>query len=291
MSIKFKEQFPNYQTFSNNEFLMNRVNYDLLKELSYKIPKLLIETAQVHKGLNLDGTLRNMADTVSGHTNNDKTQNWGWDFIIKDFEEQFLDFVDLKFHKFMDCILDLEKFFLNPIKDFNDIFEERDFGYRLTENPEKPWRCVNPAINMSMDIEEVILSTTELCEQTAQHIKQAKEQLTRAHELRPRKDAIRDCLSAMEALMKHLTNAKDVEQAEERMRADNEKWGQGFIVKDGLILWKMFHNKFKDIRHGNFDISEISYDEAIYFVDKLLAYVKYISARAIASEKEEELIF
>ncbi|XQY91888.1 hypothetical protein ACNRWW_20800 [Metabacillus sp. HB246100] len=143
---------------------------------------------------------------------------------------------------------------------------------------------------MSVDFEEVILSTTELCKQTAEHIRQARVQLTRANELRARKDSIRDCLSAMEALMKHLTKANDIDHADEIMRADKEKWGQSFIVKDGIILWNMFHDKYKDIRHGNFTISKISYDETIYFIDKLLAYVKYISARAAASKKDE-LIF
>lgn len=168
--------------------------------------------------------------------------------------------------------------------------EEHDFGYQLTDDPENPWRCINPTVSMSVDFEEVILSTADLCKQTAEHIRQARMQLIRANELRARKDAIRDCLSAMEALMKHLTNANDIDHADEIMRADKEKWGQSFIVKDGIILWNMFHDKYKDIRHGNFTISEISYDESIYFVDKLLAYVKYISARAVATEKDE-LIF
>lgn len=116
MSKKFKILFPDYQIYSNDDFLMNKVTYNLLKELSYKMPKLLIETAQARKGLNLDGTFQNMTHVVSGHTNNDKTKHWGWDFIIRDFEEQMLDFQELKFHKFMDCIFRLEKVFSQPCK-------------------------------------------------------------------------------------------------------------------------------------------------------------------------------
>lgn len=291
MSVKFKDLFPDYQAYSNDEFLMNEVTPQLLRELSFKLPKFLVELSQIRKGLALDGNLRTMADIVSEYTNNEKTEHWGWDYIKGDLESQMLDFKNVKFHRFMDCILDLRRYCFKPEKEFNDIFEEFDFGYRLTDDEEKPWRCINPSVSMSVDIEEVILSTSELCRQTAEHIIQAKKQLIRANELRARKDAIRDCLSAMEALMKHLTNAKDIDQADLLMRADSEKWGQKGIVRDGITLWNMFHDKYKDIRHGDFTISEISYDESIYFVERLLAYVKYISARAVEAEKEDELIF
>ncbi|MFD2368877.1 hypothetical protein ACFSO0_02505 [Brevibacillus sp. GCM10020057] len=290
MAKKFKDLFPDYKAYSNEDYLMNKVTYQLLKELSFKLPKLLAESVYVRKGLNLNGTLRNMCDIVSGYTNNDKTTNWGWDFIIKDFENQMLDFQDLKFHKFMDCVVDLKKFILNPVQEFNDIFEEHDFGYRLTDDLEKPWICVNPNIGMVIHIKEVIATTKEVCKQTADHIKQAKEQLTRATESRARKDAIRDCLSAMEALMKKLTNTKSIDDADRLMRADRETWGPKVIVSEGIKLWKLFHEDYTDIRHGDFNNSEITYEEAIYFVERILSFVKYISTRTV-DDKEIELIF
>ena len=170
-------------------------------------------------------------------------------------------------------------------KSLNEIFDDHEFGYRLTGIAEKPWMSINASIGLSMNIEEVILTTAEICEQTAEHIKQAKIQLTRATELRARKDAIRDCLSAMEALLKHVTNTNDIKDADKLIRSDENKWGQVSIAKDGIALWNMFHRDYQDIRHGDFKISEMSHDEAVYFIDRILAFVKYLSARAVENNK------
>jgi hypothetical protein len=82
MSVKFKDLFPDYQAYSNDDFFMNKVTYNLLKELSFKLPKLLVERTRTSRGLNLDGTFRNMCDVVSGYTNNEKTTNWGFDILL-----------------------------------------------------------------------------------------------------------------------------------------------------------------------------------------------------------------
>lgn len=290
--VEFKELFPDYAAYSNDSYLMNTVTTSLLREIAQKLPRVYQQLKFDTPNLILDGTMRNACDIVSLYTNNDKTNHWGFEYIVRDFDSQVRDFEHVKFHKFMDAMRDLGKSDV-ILKALNSIFEDHDFGYRLSDDSTNPWICINPSIGMSVDFEEVILTTSEICQQTAEHIKQAREQLTRADEPRARKDAIRDCLSAMEALMTYLTGTPDIPEADKVMRADTEKWGQGFIVKDGVTLWKMFHNDYKDIRHGNnFDISKISYDEAIYFVDKLLAYVKYLSARALGeSSKEEKLIF
>jgi len=40
-----------------------------------------------------------------------------------------------------------------------------------------------------------------------------------------------------------LTGTDDIVEADKILRSDTEKWGQGFIIKDGITLWNMFHNK------------------------------------------------
>ncbi|HHA6143412.1 TPA: hypothetical protein ACOM8X_002323 [Staphylococcus aureus] len=141
----------------------------------------------------------------------------------------------------------------------DNVFEDYNFGYKLTNESKYNWLCINPNVGEVVNFEELIITTSELCKQTAEHIKQAQEQLNRVNELRARKDAIRDCLSAMEALMTYLTGTTDISAADKAMRDDEGTWGQGFIIKEGITMWNMFHNKYKDIRHGNnFDISLIS---------------------------------
>lgn len=291
ISVKFKELFPDYQAYSNEHFLMNEVTHSLLKAISYKLPSLLREKTSNRNGfgkLDLDGSLKNMCNIVSEYTNNDKTTHWGWNYIIRDFEEQMLDFQHVRFCKFMDAIQRFAELLGNAVDELNDIFEEHNFGYRLTNEPEIAWICVNPNIGMAIQIGEVIETTSEVCKQTAEHIKQAKEHLKRGNESRARKDAIRDCLSAMEALMKKLTNTGDVKDAYKIMSENKEYWGPRVIIVDGITLWNLFHDKYPDTRHGNPEISEISYEQAIYFIDRILAYVKYLSTRAI---EEDEFSF
>lgn len=286
--VKFKELFPDYKYYSNEEYLMSTVSKELLRAISQTLPRRLYAIRKTKPGLNVDGTLKNMCDIVSLHTNSRNTNNWGYDYLTRDFINLFEEFEDIHFHKFMDAVLELsnmDEIFLNEL---NEIFEDHDFGYKLTGDSNKPWVTVNSNIGLATNITDVIISTEQISRQTADHIRQAQKQLVRAGELRARKDAIRDCLSAMESLMTHLTGTIDIDNADRLMRENPEKWGQSFIVKDGIILWNMFHNRYKDIRHGNFNISEISYDEAIYFIDKLLAYVKYISSRAQENKTENE---
>ncbi|WP_226341376.1 hypothetical protein [Staphylococcus aureus] len=247
--MEFKKQFPDYLNYKNEEYLMNVVTEELLREIAQRLPRVYIQQKQQNRYLNLDETIKNACDVVSIYTNN---KNRGYDFIIRDFEEQVVDFKKIgKFHKFMDATSELAK---------NDnVFEDYNFGYKLTNESKYNWLCINPNVGEVVNFEELIITTSELCKQTAEHIKQAQEQLNRVNELRARKDAIRDCLSAMEALMTYLTGTTDISAADKAMRDDEETWGQGFIIKEGITMWNMFHNKYKDIRHGNnFDISLIS---------------------------------
>lgn len=283
---KFKDLFPDYDMYLNDTYLMNTIKPGLLREIAQKLPRVLQERKHEEPALNLAGTMKIACDKVSLYTNKDKTGNWSFDYIVKDFDSQVRDFENVKFHKFMDAMDDLGRMDIFQ-KALNEIFEDHDFGYRLRGDPEKPWISINPSIGLSIDIDEVILTTAEICEQTAEHIKQAKQQLTRAIELRARKDAVRDCLSAMEALMKQVTNTHDIKHADKIIRDDEENWGQVSIAKDGILLWKMFHKDYKDIRHGDFDVSKLSHDEAVYFIDRILAYVKYISSRAMNSGVKE----
>lgn len=286
--MEFKKQFPDYLNYKNEESLMNVVTEELLREIAQRLPRVYIQQKQQNRYLNLDGTIKNACDVVSVYTNNEKTKNWGYDFIIRDFEEQVVDFKIGKFHKFMDAMSELAK---------NDnVFEDNNFGYKLTNESKYNWLCINPNVGEVVNFEELIITTSELCKQTAEHIKQAGEQLNRVNEYRAIKDAIRDCLSAMEDLMTYLTVTTDISAADKAMRDDEETWGQGFIIKEGITMWNMFHNKYKDIRHGNnFDISLISYEETIYFIDKLLVYVKYLSSKAtstdITKKSKEEFQF
>ena len=266
MITKFKDIFGYYETYTNDDdYLMNIVTSDLLRQVSNIFIQGLRNKALNFNGIvriNLDRSINVLCNIVCGYANIDETTNWGWDFIIADYKEAFQSLLSKPFYKFMDATSKIAIEFLGGeiSEELNEAFSENNFGYRIQNNADLPWICINPNVNMAIEIDEVVETTEELCKQTAEHIKQAKEQLSRPTNERARKDAIRDCLSAMEALVKKVTNTNDIKDAIEDMRVNEDIWGPKVITSDGIKLWNMFHRNYTDIRHGNDDISDIPLD-------------------------------
>lgn len=282
MITKFKDLFPDYNTFANEEYIMNKINSELIRQIFYCLLQGVKTSKELYKGpgrLDIDGTVRNLCDVISEYTNMPKTENWGWDFIIRDMEEFMFNFLKKPFHKFMDALSRIALSFFDGliIDEINEIFEENKLGYKLVNDINKPWICINPKIDRAIDICIVEETIEELSVQAAAHIRQAKEQLSRCEDARARKDAIRDCLSAMETLLKKITGTSSVDNAVSLMIRDCNKWGPKIIVTDGIKMWKLFHEEYRDIRHGDDDISNISLKQSIYFIDRILSYVTYIS--------------
>ncbi|WP_436859233.1 hypothetical protein [Mammaliicoccus sciuri] len=73
--MSFKNEFPEYINYSNEDYLMNEVTIPLLREIAQKVPRVYVEQKRKNFNLNLDGTVRNACDTISLYTNNEKTQN------------------------------------------------------------------------------------------------------------------------------------------------------------------------------------------------------------------------
>lgn len=294
MITKFKNLFEYYETYKNEDYIMNELNHDLLRNISYVIIEGLREKGRNYKGpgrLSLDGSLKSLCDIVSEFNNTEKTKNWGWDYLINDFEEEFLNFYTKPFYKFMDAIskIALDFFRGSIIDSLNEAFKENSFGYRIQLDRDKPWICINPGHGMVIEIEDVVQSVEELCKQASDHIRQAREQLSKSVNSRARKDGIRDCLSAMEALVKKVTNTSDIDKAIEEMRKNEVLWGPKIITTDGVKLWNLFHREYRDIRHGDDDISEITIEQSIYFVERILAYVNYISKITKNIPQEENI--
>lgn len=261
---------------------MNKINSELIRQVFYCLLQEVKVSKEVYNGrgkLDADGKIRNLCDVISEYTNMPKTEYWGWNYIIKDMEESMFNFSKKPFHKFMDALSRITLVFFDGliIDEINEIFEENKLGYRLVKDESKPWICINPKVGRAIDICVVEENIEELSVQAASHIRQAKEQLSRCEDARARKDAIRDCLSAMETLLKKTTETNSVDNAVSLMIRYSTKWGPKIIVSDGIKMWKLFHENYRDIRHGDEEISNITYEQSIYFIDRILSYVIYIS--------------
>ncbi len=168
------------------------------------------------------------------------------------------------------------------LEDLNDIFEEYDFGYRLRTNEAGAFVPYWELLEEPERVEEAITTTQEevkdICDQAFEHLEQAKDQLQKTDSLRAMKDALRDCLSAMEALINQMGGISDIKKSTKTLR-DDGRWGNDIIVKEGLSIWNRMHDLYPDIRHGHHSPSVISREEALYWIDRIMAFVSYMSRK------------
>lgn len=280
----FKEIYLNYESFSNDDFNMNKIEKSLLRNMSSIIIEGLRNKASKEylisrKRIDFDGCMVKICNIVTEFTLEEETKHWGGDYIINDFKNKMLFFYTKPFYRFMDCINKIAiGWFKGEItNELNMVFEEHKFGYRLNNDVDNPWMCINPSYNTSIDLQEVITTVEDLCQQTAEHIRQYKEQISKQNNLRARKDAIRDCLSAMESLMKKVTNSHSVSNANNYLVQNNNIWVNKMIVTDRHKMWKHLQDTYPDVRHGDEDITDMSEEEAFYYAEIILIYVNYIT--------------
>lgn len=144
----------------------------------------------------------------------------------------------------------------------------------------------------SSDVIKEIVATQEKVEsisrQSYERFESAKRQFYNMEiDERARKDAVRSCFDAMEALVKELGDDKDIKEATKNLTGakDNdgfEIWGPSEIVKDGHNLFNQLHRLYPDVRHGTQDAlaSTMTMEEAKYYVERITAFMNYMVSKA-----------
>lgn len=112
-------------------------------------------------------------------------------------------------------------------------------------------------------------------QQAVEHLTQAKQQLTAAADERARKNAVRDCASAMETVIKTLGCDDDIKQASKKLR-ESKQWGLDDIVKDGDAMFSNLHRLYPDFRHGSKETSNIGINEAKYWIERITVYIDFM---------------
>jgi len=124
-------------------------------------------------------------------------------------------------------------------------------------------------------LEETIRIVPDIYQQARSHLAQARKHIFSIDDARSRKDALRDCLSAMEALIKQVSEKNDIKLGTQHLR-DNV-CGPNIIVKDGLSIWNQIHNLYADIRHGDSTPTDLPQAEALYWIERILTFINYLS--------------
>ena len=159
----------------------------------------------------------------------------------------------------------------------NEFLEDLQIGYILEVDRLSglaSWR-LRTSVASRTEVVEDTMHVKDICEQTLDYLKQAKTHLVNNANDRDLKDAIRDCMSAMEAMLKDLSGKTDIKDATTALRVSTS-WGPDIIVKDGLSLWDRIHDFYPDIRHGA-KKSDMTNEEALYWLERLTCFIRYMS--------------
>ena len=266
----FKQEHRDYQSYESKDYYVNIFPEDFCSALEGYIARHCQNAQQ------LKGVINDIASRIP----RELTHNWGWDFLIGDLSDYVWDLCNSKFHKTMDFLSDFFDRFQGDIdlEDFNEFLEDLKLGYILEYDSWEGfnWKIRENVSNRVEKFEETTAAVKDICTQRLEHLQQAKQHLLSTENNRDRKDAIRDCMSAMEAMLKTITGEKDVKHATGQMRQEGN-WGPDIIVKDGLSLWNRLHDMYPDVRHGNPKKSELTDEEALYWVERINCFIMYIS--------------
>jgi hypothetical protein len=147
---------------------------------------------------------------------------------------------------------------------------------RLEYSARQVLREVHSKIQIG-EIERTKGQLQDAYEQALDHLSQATKHLRSLGSERARKDAVRDCLSAMESLLKAVTGSTDIKDATEKLK--EQKLCPDLLSRDGLSIWNHIHNLYPDVRHGQPDAANLDEAEALYWVDRINAFIRLVAAK------------
>lgn len=151
------------------------------------------------------------------------------------------------------------------LTDINDFLLKYDIGYEINSGFRNYyWSVRDNSTKMSENIDKALkmLKKTPF-EQAVENLQLAKLHFQNQDNERALKDAVRDCASAMESIIKILGKNDDIKIASKMIR-NSKLWGLDDIVKDGEAIFSKLHYLYPDFRHGSIGMSSMSVNEAKY---------------------------
>ena len=270
--MSFRKDIPNYKTLHSETYNLTTVDKNIWTKLE----------AYSQRVCDNSDELKVLVNRLSELALIPATGNWGWNFLVNDLSNVIYalskEVNNGKFHLLMDTIAVIADAGSLDLEEIDEFLLEFNLGYYLNIDPftrKYFWTVRDDITDLTENIENVQDLIKDGFQQAIEHFEQAKKQLANADSERARKDAVRDCASAMESIIKILGNDDDIRNASKILR-DQEIWGKDTIVKDGDAIFNTLHRLYPDLRHGSTEISEMGIEEAQYWVDRITAYVSYM---------------
>ena len=275
--MKFINSHPNYSSYTSDELFVAQTPEGFPEAIhSFLLARLPS-----------DALRKQAINQMAGIIPTEKTRHWGGSFLENALGEYAAELVQKPLHKVMDflALLATDLDYEVSAEDVNEFLDEFKVGYALVvvdDFGNYKWQLRVPVRPLAEVIEAIEEQVKPLCASTLEHLKQARKQLAADKTERGRKDVVRHCLSAMEALLKELSQNGSVRDATKHF-VNSGNWGREAIVGDGLKIWEAMHKIYPDIRHGHPAVSKLPLQEAEYWVHRIMAFIQYLAAQESTS--------
>lgn len=270
--MKFLEQHPDFKNYSSEKYYTDQIPTSF-----YNAFQSLIVSKAIKDDESPESILKQACEIIATSLRLRVTSEWGYQILISELDYNLSKIQDADFPKQMDIIGEISSELLDA-DTINEVFQKRNIGYEYLHDSYigAMWNLIDEQIEInSNNISEAIEVADDAQVNVIQHLMQAKEQISRIDNPRARKDALRDCVSALESQVKYLSGENDFRNGVHKLRSSN--FGNTKIIKDALTIWTFVHEDIKDIRHGHTEEFSITVEEALYYIDRITALIKYLS--------------
>jgi hypothetical protein len=282
---QFAQQFRNYEQYDDRDCYRKSVPANL----SIALAEVLVSACGPDGEPSTVKTMHGVADDLLTMAGKKCTTNWDAGSLKAEIRATFHILEELRFDKFMDGTLNaLQRLHkahpsvsTKVVGEVNEILLTANMGYtvRTIDGTDRLlWEARADAAAGVAALATAAEAIAEISTEAFDHLEQAKSHLQTPSNSRSRKDAVRDAMSAMEAMIKKLAADSDYDRACKKLR-DEKMWGNDQIVKDGISVWSFLHKHHPDIRHGQPTGTDINLEEATYWIDRITAYVRYMASR------------
>jgi len=281
---QFAQQFKDYAQYQDGDCYRKSVPANL----SASLAKLLVSACGPVAESSTATTMRKVADDLLAMAGK-KSTNSELGPLKTEIKSAFHILEESSFDKFMDATLNavLRLYNAHPssqitfLDKINDTLLRANMGYtvRTVDGTDRlAWEARADAAAGVASLDATAAVIRDFSTGAFDHLAQAKTHLLNPASSRSRKDAVRDAMSAMEAMVKKLAGEGDYDDACKKLRGE-QVWGNDQIVKEAQALWTFLHKHHPDVRHGQASGTDITLEEAVYWIERITTFVRYMASR------------
>ena len=282
---KFARQFKDYEQYDDGDCYRKSVPANVSDALA----EFLVSACTSDNESSTVKIMCEVANDLLATAGRAPTTNWDTGALEAEIRSAYQILEDSRFDKFMDATLNAIQRLYNAhpstqttlLDKVNDILLSANMGYtvRAVDGADRlAWEARADVATSVESLDTTAAEVADLSQDASDHLEQAKGNLHNPASSRSRKDAVRDAMSAMEAMVKKLAVENDYDNACKKLRGE-KIWGNDQILKEAHSVWRFLHEQHPDIRHGQQNGTDITLEEAIYWIDRITAFVRYMARR------------